>query len=156
MKESKLTINQGFYFPVTFRIFGGLLPFFSIFFIVNTNYIMAALAVAMAYLLLTTRYEISFDFLSKHYKEQLRIFGFKRGESKPFKHIDRAIITESSKTKTYNSRGSSSTIRYTSHHLFLVVDGEKIELLESEKEKKIKKLHAQLKSHIGEVPTVNA
>lgn len=147
---SIISINQGYYFPLPFRIFGGALPIFSLVFLTQNNYILAALGVVMAFLLLTTKYQIILDFEKKNFFEHLWIIGFKRGENINFNTIEKLIIGSRNKSKTYNSRGSSNTVRYTAYYLCLIIDGNRVELLESEKEQKIDRLKSKLEKILGQ------
>jgi len=144
---SIISINQGYYFPLPFRIFGGALPVFSLVFLTQSNYILAALGVVMAFLLLTTKYQIILDLEKRNYFEHLWILGFKRGEIINYDRIEKLVIGNRNKSKTYNSRGSTNTVRYTAYYLCLFIDGNRVELLESEKEEKVD----TLKSKLGKV-----
>ena len=148
---SILSINQGDYFTLPFRIVGGFIPVFSLVFLTQGNYILAALGVAMAFLLLTTKYQIILDFENKTYSEHLWILGFKRGQNVIYNTIEKMIIGSRNKSKTYNSRGSTNTVRYTVFYLVLLIDAEKVELLESEKEKKILELRSKLLEQLTEL-----
>ncbi|MEP2772005.1 MAG: hypothetical protein ABJH05_07635 [Fulvivirga sp.] len=147
-----ISINQGYYFPLPFRIFGGALPVFSLVFLTQSNYILAVLGVVMAFLLLTTKYQIILDLKNKNYFEHLWILGFKRGEMVNYNSIEKLVIGNRNKSKTYNSRGSTNTVRYTAYYLCLLIDGNRVELLESEKEENIDKLKSNLVKSIGQVP----
>lgn len=141
-----LSINQGYYFPLSFRLFGGALPIFSLVFLTQNNYILAALGVVMAFLLLTTKYQIILDFDKRNYFEHLWILGFKRGDVISFNSVQKLIVSSRNISKTYNSRGSTNTVRSIVYFLCLIIDGERVELLETEKESRIDELRKQLVS----------
>lgn len=141
-----LSINQGYYFPLSFRLFGGALPIFSLVFLTQNNYILAALGVVMAFLLLTTKYQIILDFDQRNYFEHLWILGYKRGDAISFNNVEKLIVSSRNISKTYNSRGSTNTVRSIVYFLCVIIDGERVELLETEKESRIDELQGQLVS----------
>ncbi len=146
---SIISINQGYYFPLPFRIFGGALPIFSLVFLTQNNYILAALGVVMAFLLLTTKYQIILDLENKNYFEHLWVLGFKRGEVVSYNSIEKVILGSRNKSKTYNSRGSTNTVRYTAYYLCLIIDENRVELIETDKETRIEKLKLKLNDEIN-------
>jgi len=153
MKSSVLTINQGHYFPLPFRVIGGLLPLFAVFFLIRENYILASSGLLMAFLLLTTKYELVIDFSNKIYEEHLKILGFKRGDKIQYDTIEKAVIAQRNKSSTYNSRGSTTTIKTAVYYLLLIIDEERIEVVESEKKEKVMLMLNRIKEHIKGLET---
>lgn len=155
MKKSSLSIHQLYYFPLSFRLVGFLLPAFFLFFLFKNQYVLAGLTLIMSVLAITTRYKIDFDFANKTYHEYLWILGFKKGEKMEYQSISNGIINEKNVTKTYNSRGSTSRINFTEYLFFLQIDDEKVEVVSSDKESRVDEAVIQIKQAIPELQIID-
>jgi len=128
-----MSVFHSYYFPLPLRIFGATLPFFALMAILKYESIIApVILILFSFLFITSRYKIDINLKKKSVKEYLWIFGLKHGEEKSFSEMNNVILTKNTISKTYNSRGSTSTIKTDIYKLWLSIDDENVEMFQSE------------------------
>jgi len=133
-----MTIFHSYYFPLPLRIFGASLPFFALMSVVKfNNWIAAFFMIVFTVVFMTTRYILNINTDKKTLSEYLWVLGYKKGKKNKYLKIHGLTITENQTKRTYNSRGSTTTVKTDVYKLWLNVDDINVEAFQTENRERV-------------------
>lgn len=138
---TKLEIKQEPYFPFTFKIFGAILCFSSLFVMISTlpvilKGVAIAVVIGLGTVLISAYYGLIIDANSKTFTSYVWVLGFKVGQPVKFHSIEKCYVNHVEEVAKVTSRsGRSSKVSKWIFKAFLKLDsGEKV-FLDSDKNK---------------------
>lgn len=133
----KANVRLAFFFPWFFQIPAVIGLGISFLFILENIYGSIA-GIVFTLFVLTCHYRFVINADNKEYHHFLWVFGFRIGKPKKYESIDHLGLVKQKISRTYNSRGSTSTIVHTEFEGYVLFsDSEKVNLYSGQSRKKV-------------------
>ena len=135
---NEIDIKQESYFPLNFKIFGGIIIFGSLLFSISSNFesvtvlklIISLAFICLGIFLISARYGLKINIENNSYTVYTYILGFKAGQPTMFNYIEKFYINQVTEKALATTRtGAKFDVKNTIFKAFIKLDnGEKIHL----------------------------
>lgn len=127
---------QGSYFPPNFKYIGYLGLFGSVVLTLVGNVVVGIPVLLMALGLSFTMLGCNIDIKSKTITDFISVLGIVFGQAEKYSELKKILLKENEISQVLNSRGSSTTLRYTIYNAYLFYDDGSV-LLTGDKNKMV-------------------
>jgi hypothetical protein len=145
----KIKITTSYYFEGFFNILGYVMIPIAIYLLFVNQYTIGLIVGYIAFVLLTSKYQLLIDPNEKYYKDYLWISGFEIGDKKSFHQLGVVSVKPEKYVQRISSFAYNKEMRFTVYAIYIFIDGEELYAGEYKEKPKADERAKELSAQLG-------